>query len=111
MIKSFVVTPNFLKTLISNEILLKEFKNFYLRVSNKIFREILFLIDDEKENYREQYKLIAKDIAGKNIDISKKLKINQKTVNTYQVRIMKKLEVKSKVELFMMGNNYLKLPY
>ena len=51
-------------------------------------------------------------INGKrNIDISKKLKINQKTVNTYQVRIMKKLEVKSKVELFMMGNNYLKLPY
>ena len=34
-----------------------------------------------------------------------------KTVNTYQVRIMKKLEVKSKVELFMMGNSYLKLPY
>tara|TARA_B100001167_G_C16746465_1_gene293747 strand:+ start:356 stop:556 length:201 start_codon:yes stop_codon:yes gene_type:complete len=51
-------------------------------------------------------------IKGKrNIDISNKLKINQKTVNTYQVRIMKKLEVKSKVELFMMGNNYLKLPY
>ena len=51
-------------------------------------------------------------IKGKrNIDISNKLKINQKTVNTYQVRIMKKLEVKSKVELFMMGNSYLKLPY
>ena len=51
-------------------------------------------------------------IKGKrNIDISDKLKINQKTVNTYQVRIMKKLEVKSKVELFMMGNSYLKLPY
>ena len=51
-------------------------------------------------------------IKGKrNIDISHKLKINQKTVNTYQVRIMKKLEVKSKVELFMMGNSYLKLPY
>ena len=51
-------------------------------------------------------------IKGKrNIDISNKLKINQKTVNTYQVRIMKKLEVKSKVELFMMGSGYLKLPY
>ena len=51
-------------------------------------------------------------IKGKrNIDISNKLKINQKTVNTYQVRIMKKLELKSKVELFMMGNSYLKLPY
>ena len=51
-------------------------------------------------------------IKGKrNIDISNKLKINQKTVNTYQVRIMKKLEVESKVELFMMGNSYLKLPY
>ncbi len=66
MIKSFVVTPNFLKILISNELLLKEFKEFYLTVKNKVFREILFLIDDEKENYREQYQIIAKEIAGKN---------------------------------------------
>ena len=78
-----------------------------------------------KNNFNEDYNKIKMDslskrevqvlklfIKGKrNIDISNKLKINQKTVNTYQVRIMKKLEVKSKVELFMMGNSYLKLPY
>ena len=92
-------------------------KNFHFFETNSFTRL--------KNNFNEDYNKIKMDslskrevqvlklfINGKrNIDISKKLKINQKTVNTYQVRIMKKLEVKSKVELFMMGNNYLKLPY
>ena len=37
----------------------------------------------------------------KNVQISNRLNINQKTVSTYQQRIMKKLGVDSKVELFM----------
>ena len=47
----------------------------------------------------------------KNIQISNKLKINQKTVSTYQQRIMKKLGVDSKVELFIMAKSYVKQPY
>ena len=74
-----------------------------------------------KNNFNEDYNKIKMDslskreiqvlklfIKGeKNFQISNKLKINQKTVNTYQGRIMKKLGVDSKVELFMMGKNYL----
>ena len=46
----------------------------------------------------------------KNVQISNKLNINQKTVSTYQGRIMKKLGVDSKVELFMMAKNHLTQP-
>ncbi len=74
-----------------------------------------------KNNFNEDYNKIKMDslskreiqvlklfIKGeKNFQISNKLNINQKTVNTYQGRIMKKLGVDSKVELFMMGKNYL----
>ncbi len=47
----------------------------------------------------------------KNVEISTKLNINQKTVNTYQNRIKKKLGVNSKVELFIMAKSHLKQPY
>ena len=47
----------------------------------------------------------------KNIEISNILNINQKTVNTYQGRIMKKLGVDSKVELFKMARSHIKQLY
>ena len=47
----------------------------------------------------------------KNVQISNRLNINQKTVSTYQRRIMKKLGVDSKVELFMMAKSHIKQPY
>ena len=47
----------------------------------------------------------------KNFQISNRLNINQKTVSTYQQRIMKKLGVESKVELFMMAKSHIKQPY
>jgi len=47
----------------------------------------------------------------KNVQISNRLNINQKTVSTYQRRIMKKLGVESKVELFMMAKSHIKQPY
>ena len=47
----------------------------------------------------------------KNVQISNRLNINQKTVSTYQQRIMKKLGVESKVELFMMAKSHIKQPY
>ena len=77
-----------------------------------------------KNNFNEDYNKIKMDslskreiqvlklfIKGKkNVEISNKLNINQKTVSTYQGRIMKKLEVDSKVELFIMAKNYLTQP-
>ena len=77
-----------------------------------------------KNNFNEDYNKIKMDslskreiqvlklfIKGKkNVQISNKLNINQKTVNTYQGRIMKKLGVDSKVELFMMAKNHLIQP-
>lgn len=47
----------------------------------------------------------------KNFQISNRLNINQKTVSTYQQRIMKKLGVESKVELFVMVKSHIKQPY
>ena len=77
-----------------------------------------------KNNFNEGYNKIKMDslskreiqvlklfIKGKkNVQISNKLNINQKTVSTYQGRIMKKLGVDSKVELFMMAKNHLTQP-
>ena len=47
----------------------------------------------------------------RNIEISEKLKINQKTVNTYITRIMRKLEVNSKIDLFILARKHIKQPY
>ena len=77
-----------------------------------------------KNNFNEDYNKIKMDslskrevqvlklfIKGKkNVQISNKLNINQKTVSTYQGRIMKKLGVDSKVELFIMAKNHLIQP-
>ena len=77
-----------------------------------------------KNNFNKDYNKIKMDslskreiqvlklfIKGKkNVQISNKLNINQKTVSTYQGRIMKKLEVESKVELFIMAKNHLIQP-
>lgn len=47
----------------------------------------------------------------RNIEISEKLSINQKTVNTYITRIMRKLEVNSKTDLFILARKHIKQPY
>ena len=47
----------------------------------------------------------------RNVEISKKLNINQKTVNTYITRIMRKLEVNSKTDLFVLAREHIKQPY
>jgi DNA-binding NarL/FixJ family response regulator len=43
---------------------------------------------------------------NRNIEISAKLKINQKTVNTYKTRLMRKLEVENTVDLFQQARNF-----
>ena len=47
----------------------------------------------------------------RNIEISEKLNINQKTVNTYITRVMKKLEVNSKTDLYLLASKHIKQPY
>ena len=47
----------------------------------------------------------------RNIEISEKLNINQKTVNTYITRVMRKLEVNSKTDLYLLARKHLKQPY
>jgi len=47
----------------------------------------------------------------RNIEISEKLNINQKTVNTYITRIMKKLEVNSKTDLYLLARKHIIQPY
>ena len=47
----------------------------------------------------------------KNIEISEKLNINQKTVNTYITRVLKKLEVNSKTDLYLLAKRHIKQPY
>ena len=47
----------------------------------------------------------------RNIEISDKLSINQKTVNTYITRIMKKLEVNTKTDLYLLARKHIKQPY
>ena len=47
----------------------------------------------------------------RNIEISRKLNINQKTVNTYITRVMKKLEVNSKTDLYLLARKHIKQPY
>ena len=47
----------------------------------------------------------------RNIEISEKLDINQKTVNTYITRVIKKLEVNSKTDLYLLAKKHIKQPY
>ena len=61
---------------------------------------------------KREFQVLKLFVSGKkNVEISNKLNINQKTVSTYQSRIMKKLDVDSKVELFMMAKHHLTQPY
>ena len=47
----------------------------------------------------------------RNIEISDKLRNNKKTVNTYITRIMKKLEVSTKTDLYLLARKHIKQPY
>ena len=61
---------------------------------------------------RRELQVLKLFFRGKrNIEISIKLDINQKTVNTYITRIMKKLEVNSKTDLFILARKHIKQPY
>jgi len=84
--------------------------NSFTRLKNKFSKDYNKIkIDSLSKREVQVLKLFIK--GKKNVQISNTLNINQKTVNTYQARIMKKLEVDSKVELFMMVRNHIKQLY
>ena len=84
--------------------------NSFTRLKNNFNKDYdRIKIDSLSKREVQVLKLFIK--GKKNVQISNSLKINQKTVSTYQQRIMKKLGVDSKVELFMMVKRHIKQPY
>ena len=84
--------------------------NSFTRLKNNFNKDYdRIKIDSLSKREVQVLKLFIK--GKKNVQISNSLKINQKTVSTYQQRIMKKLGVDSKVELFMMAKRHIKQPY
>ena len=84
--------------------------NSFTRLKNNFNQDYNKIkIDSLSKREIQVLKLFIK--GEKNVKISDKLNINQKTVNTYQGRIMKKLGVDSKVDLFMMVRSHIKQLY
>ncbi len=84
--------------------------NSFTRLKNNFSKNYdKIKIDSLSKREIQVLKLFIK--GEKNVKISNKLNINQKTVNTYQGRIMKKLGVDSKVDLFMMARSHIKQLY
>ena len=84
--------------------------NKFTRLKNRFN----FDYNTEKVNSlsKREFQVLKLFFKGKrNIEISEKLNINQKTVNTYITRIMKKLEVNSKTDLFLLARKHIKQPY
>lgn len=81
------ITSNFANQ-ISNNIDLSKPRNAYGTLSSREIEVLKYLID-----------------GNRNFEIAKKLKINQKTVNTYKSRLMKKLDVQNQVDLYQQARN------
>ena len=84
--------------------------NKYTRLKNRFN----FDYNTEKLNSlsKRELQVLKLFFRGKrNIEISDKLSINQKTVNTYITRIMKKLEVSNKTDLYLLARKHIKQPY
>ena len=66
MIKSCLITSKFLNTICTNEILFDKFyENFYLE-NKKIAKEVIFLINDNENSVKEEYKSICKKFKDTN---------------------------------------------
>jgi len=81
------ITSNFANEIINNVDLSRP-RNAYDTLSSREIEVLKFLVEGKR-----------------NIDIAQTLKINQKTVNTYKSRLMKKLDVKNQVDLFQQARN------
>jgi DNA-binding NarL/FixJ family response regulator len=82
------ITSNFAHK-ISNNVDLSKPRNAYETLSPREIEVLKLLIEGKR-----------------NIEISASLKINQKTVNTYKTRLMRKLEVENPVDLFQQARNF-----
>ena len=81
------ITSNFANEIINNVDLSRP-RNAYDILFSREIEVLKFLVEGKR-----------------NIDIAQTLKINQKTVNTYKSRLMKKLDVKNQVDLFQQARN------
>ena len=82
------ITSNFANK-ITNNIDLSKPRNTYEMLSRREVEVLKLLIEGKR-----------------NIEISASLKINQKTVNTYKTRLMRKLEVENLIDLFQQARNF-----
>lgn len=81
------ITSNFANQ-ISNNIDITKPRNAYGTLSSREVEVLKYLIEGDR-----------------NIEIAEKLSVNQKTVNTYKSRLMKKLDVQNQVDLYQQARN------
>ena len=111
------ITKNLRKKIIKNIIQDIAFSVYGNKETNKFTRlknRFNFDYNTEKLNSLSKRELQVLKLffrGKKNIEISEKLNINQKTVNTYITRVMKKLEVNSKTDLYLLAKRHIKQPY
>ena len=114
---SSFITKNMKKKSIRKVIQETAFSKYGNKELNKFTRlknRFNFDYNTEKLNSlsRRELQVLKLFFRGKrNIEISEKLNINQKTVNTYITRVMKKLEVNSKTDLYLLASKHIKQPY
>ena len=91
MIKSCLITSKFLNTICNNELLFHKFyENFFLE-NKRIAKEVIFLLDDNKKNIRDEYKDICKKFKETNIKLGILindflLKLNFESINLNEYR-------------------------
>ncbi len=114
---SGIITKNLKKKSIKKvieEIAFSKYGNKELNKFTRLKNRFNFDYNTEKLNSlsKRELQVLKLFFRGKrNIEISEKLNINQKTVNTYITRVMKKLEVNSKTDLYLLASKHIKQPY
>lgn len=96
------------------EIAFSKYGNNELNKFTRLKNRFNFDYNTEKLNSlsKRELQVLKLFFRGKrNIEISEKLNINQKTVNIYITRVMKKLEVNSKTDLYLLASKHIKQPY
>ena len=99
---------------ILQEIAFSRYRSDELNKFTRLKNRFNFDYNTEKINSlsKRELQVLKLFFRGKrNVEISKKLNINQKTVNTYITRMMRKLEVNSKTDLFVLAREHIKQPY
>tara|TARA_Y200000002_G_scaffold105966_1_gene86486 strand:- start:5456 stop:6130 length:675 start_codon:yes stop_codon:yes gene_type:complete len=114
---SGIITKNLKKKFIKEviqEIAFSKYGNKELNKFTRLKNRFNFDYNTEKLNSlsKRELQVLKLFFGGKrNIEISEKLNINQKTVNTYITRVMRKLEVNSKTDLYLLASRHIKQPY